>query len=555
MGKLGKIASKYTFYILLVLTLLGGFLRFYKITENPISLSIDEVAFGYNAYSILKTGRDEYGKFLPLTFKSTGDYKNPVPIYAMVPSIALFGLNEFSIRFPTALVATIAIPLAFLLFMEITGSFALSFLATTLLTISPWHIYYSRYVSDHLIAATLVMTGVLCFFRMLKSGRWYWSAGSAVCFAIAMYTYYAERLFIPLLLLFLFILKRQELKEKFKPALVFIMVGTILALPLILSVFFGPDRARAQMTWIGSDVEFVRNVAVEPINNIPILDYNVFLLPFFAARKYLNYFDPGFLFYRGLDMTKGGSYGLGVLYFFEIPFLILGIIILALTKFVNRNLIIAWILIGLLPASLTNNEQHPGRTFVIIPMLILISAIGALKIYQYLSSHFNPRNKKLILATFLVVVFWNLAQALLIYSVHFPRQRGENFMEGTKQTVQYALANKNKYNEIVFDPYRGIEAPYIVGIPHMYILFYSQYDPKTYQQEKKMRQDDSFGFDKFTIRRIDWRVDRYKKDTLFIGSPWSLPEKDIKEEEILKKVYLSGGQLAFLVVSLKQSQP
>ncbi|MBU1031655.1 glycosyltransferase family 39 protein, partial [Patescibacteria group bacterium] len=144
MRELDKIIAKYIFVILLALTMLGGFLRFYKITENPISLSIDEVSFGYNAFSILKTGRDEYGKFFPLTFKSTGDYKNPVPIYLMVPSIALFGLNEFGIRFPTALIATLTIPIFFLLFMEISGSFKISLVATALLTISPWHIYYSR---------------------------------------------------------------------------------------------------------------------------------------------------------------------------------------------------------------------------------------------------------------------------------------------------------------------------------------------------------------------------------------------------------------------------
>src|SRR3972149_11059967 len=142
-----KIRFNHILVFLLLLTILGGFFRFYQITKNPISLSIDEVAFGYNAFSILKTGRDEYGKFLPLTFKSTGDYKNPVPIYLMVPSVALFGLNEFSVRFPTALIATLSIPLFFLFFMEISGSQIISLVATLFLTISPWHIYYSRYVS------------------------------------------------------------------------------------------------------------------------------------------------------------------------------------------------------------------------------------------------------------------------------------------------------------------------------------------------------------------------------------------------------------------------
>ncbi|MFH1536146.1 MAG: glycosyltransferase family 39 protein [Patescibacteria group bacterium] len=551
MRELDKIIAKYIFVILLALTMLGGFLRFYKITENPISLSIDEVSFGYNAFSILKTGRDEYGKFFPLTFKSTGDYKNPVPIYLMVPSIALFGLNEFGIRFPTALIATLTIPIFFLLFMEISGSFKISLVATALLTISPWHIYYSRYVSDHLIAASLVVLGVLCFLRMLKTGRWFWSVGSAVFFVLSMYTYYVERLFVPLLLLLLFLLKRRELKAKFKQIILFLTVCIIIASPLIFSVFFGPDRARAQMTWLGNDVEFVRNVAVKPLSSIPFLDSDNLLLFYFGARKYLNYFDPGFLFYSGLNMTTVGSYGLGVLYLFEIPFLILGIITLFKTKIASRGLIIIWILIGLIPASLTNNEQHPGRTFVILPMLILISAIGAIEFFRLVKNHFNRYLRNIIFVSFLGLIVWDLIQAFLIFSVHFPRQRGENFMEGTKETVEYALMNKNMYKEIVFDPYRGIEAPYIVSIPHMYILFYSQYDPATYQKEEKIRSDGSFGFDNFTIRKIDWRLDRSKKDTLFIGSPWSLPEKDIKNDEILRKVYLSGGQPAFLIVSPK----
>lgn len=544
-----KIIAKYIVVILLALTVFGGFLRFYKISENPISLSIDEVSFGYNAYSVLKTGRDEYGKFLPLTFKSTGDYKNPVPIYSMVPSIALFGLNEFGIRFPTALIATLTIPLFYLLFMEITGTLSISLAATVLLIISPWHIYYSRYVSDHLMAATLVILGALCFLRMLKTGRWFWSIGSAVCLVLSMYTYYAERLFVPLLVLLLFLLKRRDLNERLKQIILFIIVCVIIASPLIFSIFFGPDRARAQMTWIGNDVEFVRNVAVKPLSSIPFLDSDNLLLFYFGVRKYLHYFDPGFLFYSGLNMTKGGSYGLGVLYIFEIPFLFLGIITLFKTKVASRGLIIAWILIGLIPASLTNNEQHPGRTFVILPMLILISAIGAIEFFKLVKTHFNQYLQNIIFVSFLSLIVWNLIQALLIFSIHFPRQRGENFMEGTKETVEYALINKNKYKEIIFDPYRGIEAPYIVSIPHMYILFYSKYDPATYQQEEKTRPDGSFGFDKFTIRRIDWRVDRLKKDTLFVGSPWSLPEKDIKKDEILKKIYLSGGQLAFLIVS------
>ena len=43
------------------------------------------------AYSILKTGRDEYGSPFPLLFRSFDDYKAPIPVYLLVPVFKFFG--------------------------------------------------------------------------------------------------------------------------------------------------------------------------------------------------------------------------------------------------------------------------------------------------------------------------------------------------------------------------------------------------------------------------------------------------------------------------------
>ena len=110
--------KRFIFLIILIFTLLGGVLRFYSFTNNPPGLNIDEVSVGYNAYSILKTGRDEHGQFLTLAFKSVGDYKPPMSIYLTIPSIALFGLNEFGVRFPAAFLSTISIPIYYLFFIN-----------------------------------------------------------------------------------------------------------------------------------------------------------------------------------------------------------------------------------------------------------------------------------------------------------------------------------------------------------------------------------------------------------------------------------------------------
>ena len=54
---------------LILILILAAVLRFYQLGQNPPSLDWDETAHGYNAYSILKTGRDEYGYKFPLYFR------------------------------------------------------------------------------------------------------------------------------------------------------------------------------------------------------------------------------------------------------------------------------------------------------------------------------------------------------------------------------------------------------------------------------------------------------------------------------------------------------
>ncbi|KKQ38117.1 MAG: hypothetical protein US53_C0001G0022 [Candidatus Woesebacteria bacterium GW2011_GWA1_37_7] len=54
--------NKYHKYILLLIILLAAFLRFWKLGSYP-ALNADEAAIGYNAYSLLETGKDEHGNF------------------------------------------------------------------------------------------------------------------------------------------------------------------------------------------------------------------------------------------------------------------------------------------------------------------------------------------------------------------------------------------------------------------------------------------------------------------------------------------------------------
>src|SRR3989344_6180036 len=104
---------------LLVIILLAAFLRFYNITEVPPGVNRDEASIGYTAYSLLTTGKDEYGRPFPLSFESFGDWKLPLYIYTTVPFVKLFGLNELAVRLPSVLAGTLTVLLTYFLVMEL----------------------------------------------------------------------------------------------------------------------------------------------------------------------------------------------------------------------------------------------------------------------------------------------------------------------------------------------------------------------------------------------------------------------------------------------------
>ena len=100
---------------LLIITICAFLLRIVNYQYPP--LLWDEASIGYNAYSLLQTGRDEYGKIFPLIFKSFGDYKPGVYIYLTIPFIAIFGLTELSVRLPSIILGSL---LPILLYLLIT---------------------------------------------------------------------------------------------------------------------------------------------------------------------------------------------------------------------------------------------------------------------------------------------------------------------------------------------------------------------------------------------------------------------------------------------------
>ena len=62
--------------------------------DNPPGFIRDEAAFAFNAWSIGHHLRDQFGGFLPVYFKSFGDYKSPIFVYVLALVFRVTGAHD-----------------------------------------------------------------------------------------------------------------------------------------------------------------------------------------------------------------------------------------------------------------------------------------------------------------------------------------------------------------------------------------------------------------------------------------------------------------------------
>ena len=257
--------------------LLATILRLWQLGTVPVSPDWDEAAIGYNAYSLLSTGKDEFGKTFPLVFRSFNDYKPPLYIYLTMPSIAIFGLNTWSVRLPSALMGILAVIGTYFLVVEllksqipsanwrtndlqgkksfigywifdIGHSRSIALLSTMLLAISPWHIQFSRVAFEANIGITLNIWATIFFLRGLRNAKNYYL--SSLLFMLGMYSYHTERIFVPLYVLLLgnsFL--KQPLRHS-KDLLISMGIAIVLTIPIVSTLVNNTGLERLSSTSI-----------------------------------------------------------------------------------------------------------------------------------------------------------------------------------------------------------------------------------------------------------------------------------------------------------------
>ncbi|MBU2632132.1 glycosyltransferase family 39 protein [Patescibacteria group bacterium] len=551
--------KKYIWAILIAIIIFSASLRLWQLGNVPPSPDWDEAAIGYDAYSIINTGRDQFGKHLPIVLRSLDDYKPALYMYLTIPSIFIFGLNTFAVRLPSAIFGIISIFTVFFLvstlFKEHKHKNWLALISSFLLAISPWSIQFSRVGFESNVGTVLNMLSALFFLKGLKK-PWLLSI-SALFAGLAIYVYQSEKVFTPLLILALVLIYRRKLFSLNKKYIgLAIITGLIVVMPMVFYLF--KDQAslnRARTTSIFSSQTDILKMNIQKlersrINNDKlgiILDNRRIVYAKTVIGGYLSHFDLNWLFLKG-DNERHHAPNMGLLYLFELPFLLLGIYFLIFKKY-NRKvklLIFTWVLIAPFPASITTGVPHAVRTLNFLPAFQIFIAIGIINSIIIIS---NFKHKilgvklwKASIVCYLLFAIFNFSYYLNQYFVQLNYFYSSYWQYGYEQAVSEVSAIGDKYNQIIVSNDKGFDKSYI------FFLFYLKYPPKDFQQTTEGRPEDAvdYAFGKYKFRAIDWEKDALLKNVLFIANPSEIPDR----AKVIKTINNLDGTPAIKIVEM-----
>jgi len=547
--------KKSKFILLFFIILLATVLRLWGLEKYPAGLNADEAAIGYNAYSLILTGRDEHGASWPVHFKSFADYKPGGYFYIVLPFVKILGLNELAVRLPSALLGALAVLGIFLLVKELFENSNLALIVSIFLAVSPWHIHFSRGGWETNVASTFILFGVWLFLKSLKSPKLF--PLSFLLFTFSLYTYHSARLVSPLLGLALMIFYRKKIfsKEVFKSFLVGGLIAFLILIPLLIDFFDQAGTARFSGLSMFSDVgpySLVLSLRGEHKNhnalfsrilhNRPVV-YGLQLL-----RNYLSFFDGNFLFLIGDRIERSNSPNMGELYFFDLVFLIFGVYFFLKERPKNWQIPFAWLFIAPAAGALTFQIPSALRAHSMILPLIIISAYGFWNILLWLKnkSKLTPILLYPYISIFLFIFFiWNISYFLHQYFVHYPKTYPQAWEYGFKELVNYIKPVKDNYTKIYIT--EKYDQPYIL------FLFYLKYPPQKFQQEVVLTPRDKFGFStvrdfaNFHFENIKWEELKEQKNILVCGTEEEIP----RGEKLTKIINFPNNKPAFICMEIK----
>jgi hypothetical protein len=524
------IKNKWVIVALAFIVVLAASLFFFKLNEAPPCLDADEASFAYNAYSILKTGRDEYGKFLPLRLQAFGDNRFPLITYLDIPWIALLGLNETSARmanFPFFIMFPIVL---YFLSFELFKNKHASVLSALFVTLSVGLQSIGRQTHEAYLTVfflTLATYFLVKFLNRKKPVDFYLFT---IIFFIDLFGYHPTRLwavFFFSIILFLAFKK----KINWKYLIIFVVSVALFATtdfiykPTRVSnlLFFNTEGFKSKVNeyQIEGGLNFLYNDVTVGIKDLSL--------------EYVKYFSPQFLAINGDDNYRFGYPGMYPVTPVEYLLLLVGLYFLFRNRERWRFLVLALLLFSPSSAILSWAGASLTRSlFILIP----VSIIAAYGLSQIL------KQKKMVFIAIMGMYFIMALYNWDFYLYHFPKRLVtiHAWQCGYKELGEYVKTNYSRFDKFYITKKNGQ--------PYIFMLFYLAYPPEEYQKTAHLTSPDEYGFgqvegfDKFVFNldHVDTSINH-----AVVGFPDDFPA-DLNQQELdeIKKIQVRTEQMFWI---------
>jgi 4-amino-4-deoxy-L-arabinose transferase-like glycosyltransferase len=369
----------------LSILLLGAFLRFVRLGQSPPGLNQDEAVNAWNAYCLLKTGKDQHGVSWPIFYaRGLGGNRSTLYIYLMLPFQAIGGLNICTTRLPAAVGGVFTILLIYFvgrkLFDQKVGLVAAGFLA-----FNPWHLQQSRWGHEASLGALLgivplaLLLGANIFFGndKTRTPKPVPAALAGAITGICCYGYQAVRLFVPVFLLTVGLVTLPSWLHHFKTrkgtlaVTAFFVTFAFVFGPLVFKHLTDPDGIgkRAQTTYLWQESDTVTQKVQK------------------VVTRYAGHFGPDFLFIQGDQYPIQSLPDVGQFHWYMLPLMILGLIVLVgrFRSISAVRILFAYVLVYPVGDCFSKHiSLHALRSSPGLCGLILLAAVGAVSAGRWL---------------------------------------------------------------------------------------------------------------------------------------------------------------------------
>jgi len=533
--------------ILILILLLSIFLRFWHLGSYP-TLNADEAAIGYNTYSLIKTGMDEHGNKWPLQFQSFNDYKPGFYFYLVLPFVKVFGLNEWSVRVPSAALGVLSVLVIYLFVKELFGDERLALISAFFLAISPWHIHFSRGGWEVNVATFFILLGMWFLMKARKSAKYY--SFGLISLALSLYVYHAARIIVPLLGFGYLIFYWKEIKVNLKKFLVALGIAFIVLLPLAVDMTKPDAISRAAGVGLFADIGPINRINEQRGQHDNMQGISSKLL----HNKFVNYglaflenwsehYHGLFLFVSGDDIQRNKVPETGQMYLYSALLLAIGLwIILKDSK--KWGIILWWLAVAPIAAALTFQSPHALRAQNMVIPLVIISSFGLLQILNWLGKKKNKVFVGFCKILIIIIIGLGFTRYQHMYWIHMAKEYPYSSQYGVKELVNFVLENQDKYDKVFIT--ERFDQPYIL------FLFYMKYPPEEFQKNHLLTPRDIYGFStvrnfgKYIFGTINFEETKSENpNSLIIGAEEEIPV----EANVVKTIYFPGNQIAFRIVA------